>query len=542
MKRICLAVLLSGLVAPLLMAGCTGPESAVVKAGRDGVLLVGNGAEPQGLDPHLVTGVPEHRILTTLFEGLADVDPATLEPIPAVAESWKVSDDGRVYTFALRDTAKWSNGDPVTAHDFAYAWKRILTPALGCEYAYILHCIVNARAYNEGTLDDFGQVGVRVADDRTLEVTLTNPTPYFLAMQIHNAWFPVHRATIEQHGRMDERGTKWTRPGNFVGNGAFALDEWRPDSVLTVRKNPEYWNVGAVALNAVKFFPIKDLLSEERSFRSGGLHLTENVLTSKIEAYERDHPDEVHIDPYYGAYYYRLNVKRPPFDDVLVRRALAMAIDRETLVARVVKKGREPAGNLTPPGAKYSFAGGIGYNVEEAQRLLAEAGYPGGEGFPKTELLYNTSEDHKLIAEAIQQMWKNNLGIEVGLLNQDWKVYLSSMTRLDYQIARSGWIADFVDPINFLECFTTGNGNNRTGWSSEAYDALIEQAGVTLDPGERLQVLEQAERILVDEVPLIPIYFYTRAYLKSPDVKGLDTNLIGYISFKRLRVEPADNG
>ena len=542
MRRIYSVVLLSGLAVPLLLSGCTGSETAVVKAGRDGVLLVGNGAEPQALDPHLVTGVPEHRILTTLFEGLVDVDRATLEPVPAVAESWKVSDDGRVYTFTLRDTAKWSNGDPVTAHDFAYAWQRILTPALGSEYAYMLHCLVNAKAYNEGALDDFGQVGVRVVDDRTLEVTLTNPTPYFLAMQIHYTWFPLHRATIEQHGRIEERGTKWTRPGNFVGNGAFVLDEWRPDSVLTVTKNPHYWNAGAVALNAVKFLPIKDTLTEERSFRSGELHLTENVPVSKIEVYQRDHPDVVFIDPYYGTYYYRLNVKRPPFKDVLVRRALAMAVDRETLVARVIKKGREPAGNLTPPDATYSFAAGLEYNVEEAQRLLAEAGYPDGEGFPKTELLYNTNEDHKLVAEAVQQMWKNNLNIEVGLLNQDWKVYLSSMTRFDYQIARSGWIGDFVDPINFLECFTTDNGNNRTGWSSEAYDALIDQARAALDQAERLRMLEEAERILVDELPIIPICFYTRVYLKSPDVKGLETNLLGYINFKRLRLEPAANG
>ncbi|MCP4640424.1 MAG: peptide ABC transporter substrate-binding protein [bacterium] len=507
------------------------------------VARIGNGAEPQALDPHLVTGVPEHRISSALFEGLVDLDPATLEPLPAVAESWTVSDDGLVYTFTLRETAKWSNGDPVTARDFTYAWQRILTPSLGAEYAYMLHCLSNARAFNEGTLDNFGQVGVKVIDDRTLEVTLENPTPYFLAMQIHYCWYPVHKATVEAYGAMDERGTRWTRPGNFVGNGAFALDRWQPNSILVVTKNPHYWNAGSVRLDAIQFFPIEDALTEERSFRSGKLHLTENVPLNKVERYQQDNPELVYIDPYYGSYFYRLNVTKPPFDDVRVRRAFAMAVDRERLVAKVVKMGRVPAFCFTPPDPLgYTCDSRIPYDPDQAQALLAEAGYPDGQSLPPVELLYNTSENHKLIAEAVQQMWKEALGVEVQLLNQDWKVYLSSMTNLDYQMARSGWIADFVDPINFLECFMTGGGNNRTGWSSPAYDALIDEARRTIDPDARRAVFQKAERLLLNEAPLIPVYFYTRVYLKAPELKGLAPNLLGYINFKHLYLEPAREG
>lgn len=529
---------LMALIAALAAAGC-GSALDADRASREGILLVGNGAEPQALDPHLVTGVPEHRISSALFEGLVDVDATTLEPVPAVAESWEISDDGRVYTFTLRDNARWSNGDPVTAGDFAYAWRRILSPKLASEYAYMLHCIENARAFNEGELDDFGEVGVKVVDEHTLEVTLAQPTPYFLAMQMHYTWYPVHQATIERFGAIDERGTKWTRPGNFAGNGAFMLERWEPSRVLTVKKNPHYWNAPEVELEGVHFYPIEDSLTEERSFRSGRLHFTENVPLSKIEVYQRESPDRIHIDPYYGTYFYRFNTTKPPFDDARVRRAFAMTIDRETLVATIVKAGRKPAGHFTPPDpAGYTCEAAIPFDPEAARELLADAGYPAGEGFPRVELLYNTSENHKLIAEAVQQMWKEHLNVAVGLMNQDWKVYLSSMTKLDYQIARSAWIGDFVDPVNFLECFTTGNGNNRTGWASPEYDALIAESRRIQERPARYAVYQKAERILLEEAPLAPVYFYTRVYLMSPDVKGFETNLLGYMNFKRMRLEP----
>lgn len=516
----------------IAVAGCT----------RDGgqALRVGSGTEPQGLDPHMVTGVPEHRLVSTLFEGLVDVDPSDLHPVPAVAQSWTVSDDGRVYTFILRPEAAWSNGDPVTAHDFVYAWRRILSPGLGSEYAYMLHCLRNAQEFHEGRLQDFDAVGVKALDDRTLQVTLNDPTPCFLPMQIHFTWYPVHRPTIERFGRIDERNTKWTRPGNLVGNGAFLLKRWIPNNVIEMVRNERYWNAANVRLERVQFYPIDNQLTEERCFRTGELLLTENVPITKVPVYRRGHPELIHLDPYLGTYFYNINVKRPPFNDRRVRRAFAMAIDRESLTRNVLTGGQRPARALTVPNtAGYTCAARMEDDVETARRLLAEAGFPDGAGFPPVELLYNTSESHKLIAEAVQQMWKKNLNVAVGLANQDWKVYLASQKNGDYYVARASWIGDYVDPINFLECFTTGNGNNRTGWSSPEYDDLLVRARRASEIEQRLDCYQQAEKILLDEAPIIPLYYYTRIYLKSPRVQGWHSNLLGYISFKGLYLEEA---
>lgn len=385
---------------------------------------------------------------------------------------------------------------------------------------------------------------MRVVDPRTLEVRLAHPTPYFLTMQVHGSWLPVHRGTIEAHGAMDERGTKWTRPENFVGNGAFTLAAWRPNEEIRVAKNPEYWAAADVRLPGVVFHPIRDLLTEERNFRVGELHMTENVPVSKIDVYREKNPELLHIDPYLGVYYYRLNVTRPPLDDIRVRRALAMAVDRETLVERVVKGGREPAFHYVPPDtAGYTSRARVPYDVARARDLLAEAGYPDGEGLPPVQLLYNTSENHKIVAAAIQQMWRDNLNVTVELVNQDWKVYLSSMNNLDYGIARSGWIGDVVDPVNFLECYMSGNGNNRTGYASAEYDALLRAAEREADPARRFELFQQAEERLLRDAPIIPLYFYTRVYLMWPSVRNWRSNVLGYISFKDLYLaEPQGGG
>ena len=518
----------------LVAAGCAPPGERALR--------VGNGTEPQGLDPHVVTGVPEQRLASALFEGLVDLDPEDLHPVPAVAESWTVSSDATEYTFTLRPDARWSNGEPVTSHDFVYAWRRILSPGLGSEYSYMLHCIKNAKDYNEGRLTDFAQVGAQAVDDRTLRVTLAHPTPYFLSMQIHYSWFPVHRATIERFGRIDERNTRWTRPGNLVGNGAFVLKRWIPNNVIEVVKNQQYWNAKSVRLKRIQFYPIDNQLTEERSFRTGLLDLTENVPINKVPGYQRDHPEVICIDPYLGTYFYRINVTRPPLNDVRVRRALAISLDRESLTRNVMTGGQRPARTLTMPDtAGYTCKTGLDFNLDEARRLLAEAGYPDGRGLPRIELLYNTSENHKLIAEAIQQMWKKNLNIEVSLANQDWKVYLASQRSLDFQITRASWIGDYLDANNFLECFLTDGGNNNTGWSSSEFDDLLSRANQTADPQQRFALLEQAEALLLNDAPIIPIYYYTRVFLKSPDIQGWHSNLLGYISFKHLYFEKVES-
>ncbi|MCK5862293.1 MAG: peptide ABC transporter substrate-binding protein [Candidatus Hydrogenedentes bacterium] len=498
------------------------------------VLQVGNGAEVQELDPHVVSGVTEHRVLTSLFEGLTDCDAATLEPVPAVADSWEVSEDKLLYTFHLRKDARWSNGDRVTAQDFAYSWKRILSPALGSEYAYLLYCLKNARLFNEGYLRDFSEVGVRVLDEFTLEAALEHPTPYFLSMHNHYAWFPVHQATIEKFGKIDERGTQWTRTGNLVGNGPFILTDWRPNEIISVRRNPHYWDGTAVRLDGIDYYPIDNQQTEERSFRAGMLHITSTIPLHRVEVYRREHPEALNLHPYYGSYFYRLNITRPPFDNPLVRKAFALAVDRNELTEHVLTGNEQAAPSLVPPDAGYKSDYQVMFDVVKAQKLLAEAGYPDGKGLPPVEILYNTSEAHRTIAEAIQRMWREYLNVDVRLLNQDWKVYLSSLNNLDYTIARSSWIGDVADPMNFLECFQTGVGNNRTGWSSLRYDTFIESAYAEADIEKRIALLQQAEEILLEEAPIIPIYFYTWKFLKAPEVKGLTPNLLGYMRWKDL--------
>lgn len=530
-----------------LLSGCFGGGSTTSRDAEkalaiidDQILLVGNGAEPEGLDPHIVTGVPEHHIVTALFEGLVGMNPETLEAIPAVAESWEVTDDGLIYTFHLRENAKWSNGDPLTAKDFVYAWQRILTPELASEYGYMLYPMKNARDFAEGKISDFTKVGARVIDDRTLEVTLTNPTPYFLQLHIHYSWFPIHRATIEKFGKMDDRNTGWTRPGNIVTNGPFALSRWEPNNVIETRKNEQYWNADSVRLKGVNFYPVPNEQTEERMFRGAELHMTENVHISRVQAFQRESPELIRTDPWIGSYFYRVNTKRKPFDDVRVRKALAMAVDRVSITTHILKGGETPGGTLTPPNVNgYTAEAEIPFDPEAARALLAEAGYPGGKGFPSFAILYNTAEKHKIIAVAIQQMWKEHLGVDVTLENQDWKVYLASTANnsMDYDVARAGWIGDFVDPINFIECFTSENGNNRTGWSSADYDRYTEESFSAKTVEERFALFQKAEAILAEEVPLIPIYHYTRPFLLAPEVKNFKPNLLGYVPYHTLYLE-----
>ncbi|MBP8131863.1 MAG: peptide ABC transporter substrate-binding protein [Candidatus Hydrogenedentes bacterium] len=524
-----------------LLASAIGLITGLASCGRSPdaphavILHVGNAAEVQDLDPHMVSGITEHRTLCTLFEGLVNLNPSTLEPEPGVAAAWELAPDGLVYTFHLRPDARWSNGDPLTAEDFHYSWNRILSPNLAADYAYFLHCIKNAKPYNEGTLTDFGAVGVKVPDPHTLEVTLEHPTPYFLGMQTHQAYMPVHRATIERFGRRDERSTRWTRAGNHVGNGPYLLTEWTPNSVIRVRRNPCYWNREAVRLDGIDFYAIDNLWTQERAFRSGQLDMTDDVPLHKVRLYSERDPHRIVLHPYLGTYYYRINVTRPPFTDKRVRQAFAMALDREAITRNVTRGGEVPASCYTPPDTRgYTCRYQVPFDPEQARALLAEAGYPDGRGLPPIDILYNTSEAHKLIAEAVQQMWKEHLHADARLLNQDWKVYLDSTNTLNYSVARSGWIGDVVDPVNFLECFLSDCGNNRTGYASAEFDTLIHAAYAEADAPKRLELLQEAEAVLLDDAPLIPIYFYSRKYLKRPEVLGIEPNLLGYIRWTQV--------
>ena len=533
--------LLLALLCALTLTGCGGRETRVEDGDREQVLHWGNGTEPQELDPHIVTGIPEHHIIIALMEGLVLKDPATLEPIPGVAERWEISADGLEYTFHLRANARWSNGDPVTAQDFSWSWWRALQPSLGNLYAYMYFPIKNAEAYATGKLKDFAQVGIQVLGERALRVTLANPTPYFLQLLDHYSMFPVHRPTLEKYGDPTQRGSDWTRAGNFVGNGPFVLKQWELNKIVVVEKSPTYWDAANVKLNAINYYPVENVSTEERMFRAGQLHITGSVPPDKIAVYRKDAPQFLRVEPYLGNYFYRFNTQLPQLADPRVRRALAMSIDRQQIVDHVTKGGQLPAYAFTPPDTLgYTAPPGFAYDPEGARALLAAAGFPDGAGFPPTELLYNTSESHRKLAVAIQQMWKRELNIEITLNNQDWKVYLDSVANGNYQIARGGWIGDYVDPNSFLDMWVTDGGNNRTGWSDPRYDELVMRLAPAAPSREqRYAWFREAETRLMEAMPVLPVFYSSRNYLVQPSVRGLPPNLLGYPLFKQIHLEAA---
>lgn len=516
------------------LAACGGGESNVLSGNRDGILHYGNGSEPQGLDPHVVTGVPENHIIRALFEGLAVKNPYTLEPEPGVAESWDISEDGRIITFHINPEAKWSNGDPMTAADYVWSWKRLLSPAMGAEYNYMLFPVKNAKAFATGEITDFDEVGVKAQDDLTLQVTLSERTPYFIQLMDHYSTFAVHRPTLEKFGKATDRFTPWTRVENMVSNGAFRLKDWALNRRIELEKSDTYWDRDKVRLNAVVYYPTENVVSEERMFRVGQLHYTQSVPLGKIPVYREMENSPYVQAPYLGTYFFLLNTTRPPLDDVRVRKALSMAVDRDKLNKTVLKGANVSAYSITPPDTLGYYPPKLfGYDVEKARELLAEAGYPNGEGWPGLELTYNTSEDHRKIAVALQQMWMDALNVEVTLTNQEWKVYLDSVTQMNFDIARRGWIGDYVDPNNFLDMYLTGGGNNNTGFSDPRYDDMIlHKAPQAATKEERFAIFFEAETMLMEQMPIIPIFTYTSKHLIHPSVNGLPSNLMDSLNLK----------
>ncbi|MCB1278104.1 peptide ABC transporter substrate-binding protein [Prosthecobacter sp.] len=509
-------------------------------ATREGILLVGNGTEPATLDPQLATGQPEHHIFHAIFEGL--VAPAPDNPDadgPGAAASW-THENFTTWTFKLQPNGKWSDGTPVTAGDFVYAYERMLTAKFGADYANMLFPMLNAEAFYTGKITDFSQVGVKALDALTLQITLAGPAPYLPSMLKHYSWFPVPRHAIEKFGNMTDRNTRWTRPGNLVGNGPFMLKSWRINQSVETIRNPYYWDAASVKLNGVTFIPISSDTTEERAFLDGQLHVTQTLPLAKIPGYRETRPDFYRDEPLLSTYFYRINTTRKPFDNPKVRRALALAIDRESICRNILRAGQKPATGLTPPGC------GIGYqppdvmhfDPNEARKLLAEAGFPDGKSMPTFDILINTNEAHRTIAEAVQSMWKENLHIPVRVLNQDWGVYLESQRKLDYDVCRAGWVGDYLDPSTFLALWKTGDGNNNTGWSSPRYDALLSESFLEGDPVKRFAILHEAETLMLEEVPIIPIYWYVRSFLVQPNVKGLLPSLLEHRCYKAVELVP----
>ncbi|MDF3059185.1 MAG: transporter substrate-binding protein [Rariglobus sp.] len=521
------------------LTGCSKRETPVETARHTKTLLLGNGAEPGDLDPHVAVAYIDYNILISLFEGLTVIDEATSRPLPGAADRWDISPDGLTYTFHLRADGLWSNGDPVTAQDFIFSIERILSPKLASEYAYMLDVIKGAADYTAGTLTDFTQVGAKALDARTLQLTLDRPTPYLLSLTAHQAWFPVHPGTVLKTGGAHARGTGWTRPGNLVGNGAFILSEWRPDQHILVTKNPRYHAAAQNQLEAVKFFPVADPGVDERAFRAGQLHITYDVHPDRLDAWRREDPTKLRVDPFLETFYVRFNTTRPPFNDVRVRRALALAIDRDAIAGPVMRGSRTPARSIVPPDtAGYTSTASMPTDFASARRLLAEAGYDSGKGFPKFEIKMNADPVNTKVFEAIQQMWRRELGIECTLATMDNRVYLDSMQTLAFDVLRSRWVGDFNDPATFTDLFTSASGNNNTGWKNPAYDRLIASAARELDTPRRFDLLRQAEALVLDEAPVAPVFFGTRTYLIHPDVKGWTPSLLGIHRYQTIRLEP----
>jgi oligopeptide transport system substrate-binding protein len=521
-----------------LFSGCGQRETAVQSGNRQQILHYGNLVEPTDLDPHIITSQQDFNLVQALFEGLTQYDPEKATPVPAVAERWEVSADNLTWTFHLRNTAKWSNGDPVTAHDFVFAYRRMLSPNLAAEYAYLLFALKNGEAFTAGKIKDPELIGARAADDYTLVLTLDHPVPYLPSMTCHASWFPLHRATLEKFGKSDQRGTAWTRPGNMVSNGYFILKEWDQHRSIHMVKSPTYWDRDNVKLNEVYFYPIESGDSEERAFRAGQLHVTATLPTPKIAVYESQ-PDVFHPHVFLGTSYYRLNVTKPPLNDARVRRALALSIDRDRLVREVMRGHQLPARHLTPPDtAGFNAPDQISDDLATAQKLLSDAGFPEGKGFPHLDILVNTNNENIHMAEAIQQMWRKGLGIDIGIYNQESKVQSDSMRAMNYQIGRYAWIGDYLDPSTFLELLAGDSGNNMTGWKNEEYDRLIAAAQQTADQAKRYEYFQRCEQILGQECPIIPMYFYTRLNLRRPEVKGWYSNILDQHPLKGVYLAP----
>jgi oligopeptide transport system substrate-binding protein len=526
------------LIGLLALPGCARREQPVEGGVRTQTLLLGNGAEPEDLDPQVVTAYTDQNILLALFEGLTAIDEKTSQAIPAAARSWESSPDGLVWTFHLRPGLRWSNGEPLTADDFVQSWRRILSPAFAAEYANLLYPIRNAEAFNQGRVSDPGALGLSAPDPATIRIELAHATPYLPVLVALPPLYPVNPRVLDHFGARTRRGTLWTRPGNLVGNGPFALEEWIPNSRIVVAKNASYWNADAVTLHKIVFFPDENPDTEERDFRAGQLHVTYSLPISKIDAYRRDAPERLRVDPFLQTFFLRFNVRRAPFGDPRVRRALSLAIDRDTIARRVLSGGYPPAHSFTPPNCGgYSAAARVDLDVQEARRLLAEAGFADGKGMGPFEVQLRNDGVQAPVMEAIQSMWATQLGIHATLATLEQKTWIQNQQTLNYAASTAGWAGDFLDPVTFLDLFVTGGGNNWTGWGDNAYDKLIDRAAQTTDARARLDVFQAAEAYLLQQGPVAPLYFGAHSYLIHPAVKGWLPAVLGYHRYAFVRLE-----
>jgi oligopeptide transport system substrate-binding protein len=622
----------------LCLAGCQ-RETQVEKANREGILLVGNSSEPKALDLHLVTGVIESKLIGAMFEGLVGDHPSEDDTmLPGAAASWEHNDRMTEWTFRLQPEGRWSDGAPVTAHDFVFSYQRMLHPDLAAYYAEMLYPLQNGEDYNknrrakillaagkvagasaadfQGTrfdpdeaadlsslgespkwedlqtdeqrklwvgakglnlipkpalewivgdpparypwaagtdagkatalvkclaehhgtdLFELAKVGVTALDDYTLKLDLREPVPYLPSLTRHYTWFAVPRHVVLKFGKITDRYTDWSRLPNLVGNGAFKLKTWRFHDVIEVERNPHYWDAANVGLNGIRFFPIENPYTETRAFLAGQLHTTYQLPSDLIREIKKNEPQYLRQEPYVGTTFIRINTTRKVLSDPRVRQALALTIDRGQLCEHIME-GFTPATSLTPKMGAYQPDPVLTFDPEKAKALLAEAGYPGGDGFPRFSMLISRPSA-RAGAEAIQAMWRKHLNIVIDIQNKDWGSYISAQQNLEFDMASAGWVGDYLDPTTFLNMWTKGNGNNNTGWSSTEYESLLSAAAQEADPAKRLDTLKRAERLFMDAYPVLPMSWYSRNYLLRPEVKGWHPLLLDNHPYSAIRLD-----
>lgn len=488
-------------------------------------ITINNGAEVESLDPHKISGVPESNLIRQMLVGLTTTDPDG-KTIPGMASEWS-SEDNKVWTFKLRD-AKWSNGDAVTANDFVYSFRRVVDPATASPYASYLADVkvINAQDIIDGKAK-IDSLGVTAIDDKTLQISLSEPVPYLPDALFHSSVAPVHQKTVETFD------TKWTDPNNIVVNGAYKLKEWKVNDKVVLERNPNYYDNDNTKIDTATFLPIPEATTDVARYKAGEIDMTEKSLPpEQFNQLKAEFGSQVHISPSLCTYYYEFNTVKPPFNDVRVRRALALALDRNTITDKVLAQGQTPAYQFTPPATNGNVKFSPDWEtwdkdkrVQEAKKLLAEAGY--SDGNPLTfELLYNTSENHKKIAVAAASLWKEALGsVDVTLTNQEWKTYLDARREGNYQIARAGWCGDYNEASTFLNILKSGNTNNHGKYSSQTFDNIMTKTLASgVNDADRTQLYNQAEAQLDTDMPLLQVYHYINPRMIKPYVIGFTGN------------------
>lgn len=513
------------------------PQATAEKPAVEQKIIYALSKEPEEMDPTLNVYARSSIVLQNLFRGLYKIDESGKKPVPSLAESYELDSTGTKYTFKLNKNAKWSDGKPVTAQDFEYSWKRVLNPDVASGAAFYLYYLKNGKAYNEKKASA-DEVGVKAVDESTLEVTLESPTPYFLELLCVTAYYPVRKDAVEKEG--------WTKsPETYLTTGPFVLSELKPKEKYVLKKNPNYLEADKVKLDTLEIVFIESSEAELAAYTNDEIQVSDNMTPEGMKRFENT--PEFFSVPRIGMQYFDFNASKKPFDDAKVRKAFSMAINREQIIKSIVQSVEKPAFGFVPYGIpdgvqkdkEYRDVAGNMFteNVDEAKKLLAEAGYPDGQGIPEITMIVMASQSDKDIAQALQSMWKQNLGVNVNIETFESKVYWDEIENGSFNIASDGWTGDYPDPMTNLDIFESVNASDDIRWSNPEYDRLLDENRKISDQAKRMENYAKAEKILADEMPLMPLRFYEDQFLAKPNVKGVLKNYIGHTIFEYAHVE-----